>query len=210
VVVLAGEDRNDRASLRILLEEFCPQMRGRIVELNDAPKLRDARTSRLPERVDALARLVRARAARESADIACVFVQEDLDQVDGDVYLATRERVQIALDKAFLSAHYVLSVWELEAWLLLFPDALSSLVSGWDVPRQIRNTDTGRMADPKSVLKHVVSGSSNRRYRESDAPDVFQKAVLLGLLGQPSGTNRSWTRFREDAGEYCRDHVGRK
>jgi hypothetical protein len=31
IVVVAGEDRNDRLALRVLLEEFCPEMRGRIV-----------------------------------------------------------------------------------------------------------------------------------------------------------------------------------
>ncbi|WP_433362936.1 hypothetical protein [Streptosporangium sp. CA-115845] len=35
IVVVAGEDRNDRLSLRILLEEFCPEMRGRIAEIGD-------------------------------------------------------------------------------------------------------------------------------------------------------------------------------
>lgn len=42
IIVLAGEDRNDCKSLRILLEAFCPDMRGRIVEIKDSVRLRQA------------------------------------------------------------------------------------------------------------------------------------------------------------------------
>jgi hypothetical protein len=209
-VVLVGEDRNDRSSLRILLEAFCPQMRGRIVEVNDAARLRGAKTdATLTARVDQLARQVRARAAREDADLACVFVQEDLDHTDGREYGEARDRVQAALDRAFKSAHYVLSVYEVEAWLLLFPDALESHVSAWQVPKQYRNRDTGTLGDPKQILKRKVSGRG-RPYVESDAPDVLEKAVALGCLHTPSGTNRSWDRFRSDAAICCRQHVGRR
>jgi len=207
VVVLAGEDRNDRSSLRVVLEELCPQMRGRIVEINDVPRLRNARAETLVNRVEGLARLVRARGAREDAEVACVFIQEDLDQLDGDIYLKTRQRVQTALDATFPSAHYVLPVWELEAWLLLFPESLGSFVAGWNVPRQFSGVDTGRISDPKQVLMRSVTGTSRRRYRESDAPDLFGKAVALGEIHRPTGTNRSWAKFREDANACCGQHL---
>jgi hypothetical protein len=35
IVVVAGESANDREVLRFFLEEFCPEMQGRIVFLND-------------------------------------------------------------------------------------------------------------------------------------------------------------------------------
>lgn len=206
VVVLAGEDANDRRSLRILLEAFCPEMRGRIVEINDPVRLREAGQQALAGRVNKLARLVRARATRESADVACVFVHEDLDRVDGAEYDAARDRVQAALAKEFGAAHYVLSVWEMEAWLLLFPDALTGLVTSWKVPAQYRNRDTGTLSDPKKILMQKVS-SANRRYRESDAPDVLVRAVTLGCVDRPDGSNRSWQQFRADAVDCCRTHL---
>lgn len=206
VVVLAGEDGNDRKSLRVLLEEFCPQMRGRIVGIKDSVRLRDASGSSLTGRVDILARKARARAVREDADLACVFVHEDLDATDGPAYDETHARVQQALTRALGNAHYVLAVEELEAWLLLFPDALTSLVSSWKVPRQYRNRDTGTLADPKRILMHDVSNAT-RRYRESDAPDVLARSVELGLVSNPRGRNRSWTRLRTDADDCARRHI---
>ena len=206
VVVLAGEDANDRRGLRILLESFCPEMRGRIVEINDPVRLRAASEQNLTARVNKLCRLVRARATREAADLACVFVHEDLDRVDGAEYDIVRDRVQAALVKEFGAAHYVLPVWEMEAWLFLFPDALTRLVKSWQVPAQYRNRDTGSLSDPKKILMQKVGGSA-RRYRESDAPDVLGHAVELGCVDRPEGTNRSWQRFRADAADCCRTHL---
>lgn len=206
IVVIAGEDRNDRQSLRVLLEKFCPVMRGRIVEINDTVRLRGASSGTLSARVRTLAKKARARATLENADLACVFVHEDLDRADGDEYVETRQRVETALRAEFGNAHYVLSVWEMEAWLLLFPDALAGLVQAWTVPAQYRNRDTGRLDDPKRILMTRVSGGS-RRYRESDAPDVFVKATILDCLDRPAGTNRSWSQFRVDARECCQSHM---
>jgi hypothetical protein len=206
VVVLAGEDRNDRQSLRILLEEFCPQMRGRIVEINDTVRLRSASPDNLARRVGTLAKKARAKAALEKADLACVFVHEDLDRPDSDEYTHVQERVTQALTRAFGSAHYVLSVWEMEAWLLLFPDALTSLVSTWQLPAKYRNRNTGLLDDPKLILKNEVS-RVGRRYRESDAPGVFDRAVSTGCIHRPTGTNRSWDQLRHDVAHCCTRHV---
>lgn len=207
IVVLAGEDSNDRKSLRILLEAFCPSMRGRIVEIKDSVRLRDARDE-LTGRVRTLARKARARAVREDADLACVFIHEDFDRPDNDDSIRIRERVQAALSKELGAAHYVLSVAEMEAWLLLFPDALAGTVSSWKLPKQYRNRDTGTLADPKKIMMQSVS-SQARPYRESDAPEVFAKAVALNCLDRPEGTNRSWSQLRADADDCVRWHIPR-
>jgi hypothetical protein len=82
IIVVAGESANDREVLRCFLEAFCPQMRGRIVFLNDRVPLRDASGTTLNDRVKRFALRVRARAAREQAPVAAVFLHEDLDDVD--------------------------------------------------------------------------------------------------------------------------------
>lgn len=206
--MLAGEDRNDRKCLRLLLEASCPDMSGRIVEISDPVRLRQASETNLADRVAKLARLARARAKRENADLACVFVHEDLDATDGDDYVQKRARVQKALKAELGNAHYVLAVWELEAWLLLFPDALAAFASSWRVPAKYLNRDTGKLTDPKRIMMREMSKTA-RRYRESDAPDVFAKIIELGGHRDPVGTNRSWTRFRADIDECCSDHVTR-
>lgn len=206
VVVVAGEDRNDRTSLRVLLEAICPDMQGRIIEISDDVRLRRASGTNLATRVATLARKIRGRAIRENADVACVFIHEDLDGVDDDDYPPTHERVQKALEAELGTAHYVLAVAELEAWLLLWPDALADFVGSWRVPARHRGRDTGKLGDPKSILMREVSGS-NRRYRETDAPGVLDKVLSAGRLEQPVGTNRSWSRFRNDATSCCTNHL---
>jgi hypothetical protein len=206
VVVLAGEDSNDRKSLRIILEEFCPNMRGRLVEISAPVRLRQASATNLAHRVGKLASLARARAVRENAELACVFVHEDLDAVDGEAYVQTRERVQKALEAELGNVHYVLAVWELEAWLLLFPEALTALISTWNIPAKYRGRDTGRFQDPKRIMMHEVA-KAPRRYRESDAPDVLAKAVASGGRERPVGVNRSWDRLREDIAQCCGRHL---
>lgn len=209
VIVLAGEDRNDRECLRILLETWCPAMAGRLVEINDSVRLLNARShGELTGRVRTLASKAQARATRERAELACVFVHEDLDRPDGDEYVEARQRVQSALDAQFGNAHYVLSVAEVEAWLLMFPAALTGTVSAWKVPQQYRNRDTGTLGDPKQILMRNVAGSG-RRYRESDAPDVLAKAVALNCIDNPVGSNRSWNQLRTDATECCKSHIPR-
>lgn len=207
VVVLAGEDRNDRLSLRILLEAVCPHMRGRIVEINDPVRLRSASGSNLSGRVNTLARKIRARAVRENADVACVFVHEDLDAVDGEEYPRVHSRVEQALRSSLGTAHYVLAVAEMEAWLLLFPAALKEFVASWQIPARRIGRDTGKLANPKKILMTEVSKGSGRRYTESDAPEVFRQVVDGGHLGTPQGANTSWSRFRADADLCGRRHI---
>lgn len=209
VVVVAGEDKNDRACLRVVLEEVCPDMRGRIVEINDSVRLRQATGGNLEKRANTLARQARARAARENADLACVFVHEDFDSVDDDKYPGIRERVDKALAAALGSAHYVLAVWEIEAWLLLFPSALSAFVSTWKVPVRYRNRNSGLITDPKRVLRQEIC-SGARTYRESDAAELLRRASTLPGLESPEGSNRSWDRLCQDVKECGSTHLPRQ
>jgi hypothetical protein len=94
----------------------------------------------------------------------------------------------------------------MEAWLLLFPPALTSHVSSWRIPRQYQGRDTGTVGDPKKVLKSATG--TRRPYREADAPEVFAKAVALGVVRSPSGSNRSWDQLLGDGGDCCRQHMG--
>lgn len=204
--MLAGEDRNDRRCLRIVLEAICPDMRGRLVEVDDTVRLRHATGANLHRRVESLARKVRARALREDADVACVFVHEDMDSVEGAAAQQAHDRVQQALESVFGTAHYVLAVAEIESWLLRFPEALSDLVSGWKVPARYLDKDTDRLADPKRILMREIARSS-RRYRESDAPRILERAVALGCLHKPTGQSRSWDRFQSAIERCCANHL---
>jgi hypothetical protein len=200
--VVAGESANDREVLRCFLEEFCPEMQGRIVFLNDKVPLRDAGEENLKKRVARFAAQVRAKAARERASIAAVFVHEDLDQVDSGRYEMIHKRVQRALVRELGNAHYVLAVWEIEAWLLLFPDEVAAFATKWQVPASRRGRDTGRFQDPKRIFKEEISRAGTS-YRESDAPAIANRIIARGALSSQSGSNRSYEVFRSDAAERC-------
>jgi hypothetical protein len=206
IIVVAGESANDREVLRCFLEALCPKIRGRIVFLNDKVPLRDASEATLNDRVRRFALLVRAKAARERAPIAAVFLHEDLDNVDSRRYEAVRERVQHALARELENAHYVLAVWEIEAWLLLFPEAVTSFANGWQVPTKRRGRDTGKFQDPKRIFKEEIS-KAGTRYRESDAPAIANHIVALGKHAAPIGSNRSFAAFRTDAADRCQQLV---
>lgn len=203
LIVLAGEDSNDRKAFRILLEAFCPDAQGRIVEVNDVIRFCRAGDVALQERARKLAGSIRARAARERAEIACVFVHEDFDAVDSPYRNIVRRRVEEALRRNIGCTHYILATWEIEAWLLLFPDALSAFASSWALPSRYRRVDTGRIADPKRVMKHEVS-KSGPQYRVSDSPKIFERAVTLGLHELPASENRSYRDFVESTAACCR------
>lgn len=206
--MLAGEGGNDRRTLRILLEAFCPEARGRIVEVGGPVRLRDAGEANLKARVSRLAGTIRARAEREKAEIGCVFVHEDFDAADGETGDIVRRRVQQALSRELGHSHYVLATWEVEAWLLLFPDALVAFASAWRLPATYCGRDTGRVSDPKRVMCDEVS-KAGPKYRVSDAPAIFEKVVELGSHASPVGSNRSYDCLRKDA-EACCATLGRR
>ncbi|GAB2971609.1 hypothetical protein GCM10027184_21310 [Saccharothrix stipae] len=184
--------------MRIAIEARYPDARGRIVEINEQVRLRQANGQNLVDRVTKLVRLADARAAREKAKIAAFFVHEDFDAVDSPERAATRRRVQQALSARLDGAHYVLATWEIEAWLLLFPRAVSATHPSWTIPKKYRGRDTAKVHDPKQVMAREVSRSGGRRYRESDAPMILDKAVELEESTTPSGTNISWLELQTD------------
>lgn len=208
VVVLAGEDSNDRTSMKHLLQKLCPHMR--VVDIRDPVRLRAATPEgALRKRVQTLVRMARAKAVKERAELACVFVHEDFDELDGPEYEKTHARVEHELHKVLGHGHYVLAVEEMEAWMLLFPDALMAVEQSWELPKRLRGKDTGRIKGPKEALMNEVGGGrkKRRKYREADAPAVF-KAIAEGGLEKALGSNRSWERFRADAHLCGSEHLG--
>jgi len=179
--------------MRTVIEALCPDAQGRVVEINDQVRLRRADRT-LAQRVGNLVGLAHARAERESSELAAFFVHEDYDAVECDERHKSRERVQETLSRRFANSFYVLATWEIEAWLLLFPDALSATRKGWAIPQKYLGRDTARIEDPKRVLGYEVS-KGGPKYRESDAAEVLAKAAALGLLAKPNGRNGSWLEF---------------
>jgi hypothetical protein len=188
--------------MRILLEALCKHAHGRIVEINDIVRLRQANDATLRTRVHKLAGSIRAKGVRERAAVQCVFIHEDFDEIDSTTRANVRRRVQEALGREITRVYYVLATWEIEAWLLMFPDALTEFASSWSVPSRYLGADTGRVRDPKRVMKREVA-KAGPGYRESDAPDIAELIAGLGLQCSPSGQNLSYNEFLASASSCC-------
>lgn len=204
VVVIAGEDRNDRESLKTLLEEKQPGLRGSIVQIRDTVRLHKATGTNLTKRVRSILNKAEGVAEKHGhgTRVACLYVHEDFDAVDGPAYEEAHQRVTREIHRQLGHGHYVLAVAEMEAWMLLFPEALPEVVRAWKLPAKHLGKDTGRFPDPKGILMREVSKAKGRRYTESDAPAVFRAIVEGRHLANPRGTNSSWKRFWQDV-ERC-------
>ncbi|WP_432744443.1 hypothetical protein H7827_10590 [Streptomyces sp. JH002] len=197
VIVLAGEDSNDRKVVRELISELCPGLGSKLIEIRDSVRLKAATPGKLDERVRVLVGKAKAGAARERAALSGIVVHEDLDAVTGTEYAVTRQRLRTAFERqAPCPSAVALAAWETEAWLLLFPEAFAAVRAGWKVPTSLIGRDTGKLRNPKEEL-HRRLGSP--RYRESDAVEIMRAARQQGLMRKPiTGSNGSYEDFVAD------------
>lgn len=196
MVVLAGESSNDRRILASLIKAAHPSFARTVslVEITDPVRLRKKTGPELAAAVDVLVRKARGKAKLKKGDFVGIAVHEDMDGNPGRAYDLAREKVSAALAKATGSGSsvYALAAVESEAWLLLFPDAFPLQRASWRIPNAWRGKDTGRRSRPKEDL---MAELRNPSYRESDGPEILEKALAQGLLAEPLGTNRSYDDF---------------
>jgi hypothetical protein len=207
VLVIAGEDSNDRRVVTHLIEEFCPRFAGHVLEIRDPVRLKSATGPTLTRRVQTLVNKAKARALREDAVLAGLVVHEDLDAVADTSYERVRSAIADQLTRQSpCDAALALAAWETESWLLLFPEAFPRLHSGWRLPESLRGRDTGRLNEPKELLRRRLGAPA---YRESDGPSIMAEARAAGLLrkaaktGSPSGTNSSYQDFLRELDQWA-------
>lgn len=198
VIVIAGEDSNDRKALDVLVRELRPTLSSRLVHISDPVRLKTATGDNLTQRIRTVVNKAKGRAARDRAQLAGIVVHEDLDASTGPAYAAVRHRIAAALARhSPCGTALALAAEETEAWLLLFPDAFPRVHPGWSVPAQLRGRNTGTVKDPKELLQKRLGSPV---YRESEGPDIMGAARDAGLIGSPVGTNQSYSDFVTDLG----------
>jgi hypothetical protein len=151
---------------------------------------------------------------RGNGPILCVFAHKDADCVEPG-HNAVAEAIESALAAALrragvagCSVHAVVPAWEMENWLLLWPDVLGDHVSSWRTPAAYRSRNLGVVADGKAVLRAAVrplgaKASRAREYHESDAPPIAREVRRRGLVTKPAGTSASYARFRASIESCC-------
>jgi hypothetical protein len=80
----------------------------------------------------------------------------------------------------------VTPAWEIEAWWLVFPDAVVGVVDGWREPRDWIGKDVGKVENAKEALTKAVRPIGGRRktrdYHEADSIEIARNVVSLNLL----------------------------
>ncbi len=204
-VLVFGESENDTKLLAELLQAICPQLEGRVQPFRRPPILiREASDRTMPDRAEAIVALIEAEMT--SSDVMCVFAHEDCDDFE-PAHTALSSKIEAAFARAGHQVHAVTPAWETEAWLFLFPDAVAAYRRSWASLDPYRGRNVGLIKDAKEELTRALRprgarGSSQRDYRESDAPGIGEKVRDLGLAGAPAGRSDSYRRFVASA-EAC-------
>ncbi|WP_230480257.1 hypothetical protein [Nocardiopsis kunsanensis] len=187
-MVIAGEDSNDRESLKTLLEEKHPALRGSIVQIRDTVRLHKATGENLAKRVRSIINKAKGVAEKQGPGtrVACLYVHEDFDAVDGPAYVEAHRRVEQEIHHQTDNGHYVLAVAEMEAWMLLFPEALPTVVKTWKLPTKYVGRDTGRLPTPRAS-----SCVRSPRPRGVGTPNPMRPPSFV-----PSSTADTWVRSR--------------
>lgn len=207
-----GESENDTKAIREFIEALCPDAK---VELRRKPivLIKNARPENVRPQAEQIARVVAAE--EESEPVMCVFAHKDSDSVEPDhvdIANAIESALAGALRRAGVtssSVHAVVPAWELENWLLLWPDVVGNHVASWRTPLEFRNRNVGMIQNGKEALRSAVrargshSARRSREYRESDAPAIAREVRQRGLVPNPGGISDSYTRFRASVAACC-------
>lgn len=200
-VLIFGESRNDRQSIKILLGALEPGLEERfdIQEISEPPSLN---SSIGPEKIrnwlSAVARVVKAQEA--TGRVHAVLLHQDSDEY---VESKASARDLIArLEKEGISAHIqleaVIPVEELEAWWLMFPEAVRKVNPGAWAKVKFPGGDTSRISNPKERLVQITrKAAAKKRYNESHSIAIAENIRALGAV--PDGHNPSWDEFKRIA-----------
>jgi hypothetical protein len=202
MIVVLGEDENDRQSIRTLICGMRADIsRGEVKALREPMALvKNLPPDKLPPKAKRVAAVLRATNAR--SPIRCVLLHEDADDVE-----PAHESAITKIESCYASlpwpVYAVVPAWEMEAWWFLFPSAVAALHKTWRAPTDYAKKNVGRIRNAKEKLKDAVRPKGVRlatfkTYCESDSPKIAEKVVALGLLSPPwFAHSASWLTFVE-------------
>ncbi|MBD3008403.1 hypothetical protein IEJ02_31275 [Streptomyces sp. 5-10] len=193
--MVAGEGDYDRKVLQHLVPALHPGNCPEVVTIRRPIRLARAQ-SKLSPRLQEIRRFAVAQA--DTAKLAGVVIHVDLDGVADDAYDKLRRRITEEMRATFKDcpSALALAAYEIEAWLMLFPDAFPKVRPGW----RLREADCRRdLAKLEKAKEHLVKYLGKPPYRESDAPAIMRAAVTGGHVNaRPTGNNRSYRDFADE------------
>ena len=187
VVLVFGEHDHDRRAIRHLAEGLRPDLAGK-VEVRRQPLvlIKGATRAKARSNAERISELVKSESA--ARDVLAVLAHQDCDAVE-PAHIAAAERIENELTAAKCSAYPigVTPAWEIEAWWLLFPEAVGRVVKGWRDPDDWIGRDIGKVENAKETLARAVQprplpASPPRDYAEEDSIAIASNIAAHDLL----------------------------
>jgi len=147
-----------------------------------------------------LARIVRAAEVRNR--VVGVVKHEDTDEVEPS-HVALATAIESVGGKIGCPVYAAAAAWELEAWLLLWPEVVGATRPSWRSPTEFAGKNVGVVRDAKAALARSIQPanlpSKERqrfpRYKESDSVDIARRVAETDMCRHPAGTSASYEQF---------------
>lgn len=201
MILVFGEDENDRRALVELTRGLRPDLSNVKIQTRRNPVIH-MKKGDLPATkrrvVDEVAALVRAQ--QVLGKVTAVIAHEDCDDLE-PAHVDLSNSIEAALTAAGVPQPIAATpAWEMEAWWMLFPNALAEVRRCWK-QLQDRPRNVGMVRDAKESLMRSLRPSPNNGrcpdYAESDSVQIAKNAARLGLLAQNTqATSASFNEFR--------------
>jgi hypothetical protein len=197
LVMVFGEDKNDRVSIKHLVRALAP--RAPAVKVFNSPLVLIKGRALAEQRKSARSLVDVVAAKKITNDVVAVFAHEDCDAVEPAHEALSTAIEQRLAEAGVAQACAVTPAWELEAWWFMWPDAVQRVNGNW---RRLNRdgTNVGMISHAKDILRRELRPKSKSDktddYTESDSPVIAQHILEGNLINSPTATSRSYERFK--------------
>jgi hypothetical protein len=185
VVLVFGESEHDRRAIVRLVGAMRPDLK-RAVEARRQPLV--LIKGALPPRAKANAEEIARKVAEENGarTVLAVLAHQDCDRVE-PAHEEVGARIESELRLCGCHVVAVAPAWEIEAWWMIFPEAVGKVVQGWRDPTDWLGRDVGQVENAKEALAVAVQPRPKRRkpprpYEEHDSIAIAENIAAGDLL----------------------------
>jgi hypothetical protein len=202
VVVIFGEDDSDRSALAELFRAIRPEYSKIAIRKIPRPLVllrgihRQTKRRRNAEDIAILVRIMQRKKR-----VVAVIAHEDCDATE-PAHLTEASRIEGELKAAgVLNVVAVTPAWEIEAWWMLFPDAVRAVCSCWETI-DFSGREVGRIVNAKEELRNRLRPRRRSKdgrcpdYSESDGIRIACEIRRQVLVDSECGTSHSFSEFK--------------
>jgi hypothetical protein len=181
-----GESPNDTSAIRNLIVGLRPDLRDHVETRRDPLVLTQEKSpTKAKTNHQRIAGLVRQESAAKT--VLAVVAHHDCDAVE-PAHTDVAKQIEDGIKDAgcILPVIGVAPAWEIEAWWMLFPEAVGKVVEGWREPDDWLGRNVGMVENAKENLTkavHPKSSKGKRRTREYEERDSIKIASNIDEFG---------------------------